>query len=223
MSKKFSARRVDAFFAALEATGNQTLAAERVCVSRSWVSMHRAQTPGFRDRMEAAIAKAQATLGNAPSVQPGDQSWHFQGGEELVVRGHRSGKPRICRARMDGMNPRAEKRFLAMMAASGSALYASIAAGVSPAAAYNHRERWPGFAKAWAEAEQIAVGRLEDYLVSAASELMDQCLNRPEGDYSPGDNPMTPIPPYMGVTEILDIIDRLDRRRWREKGHIVGR
>ena len=43
-----SAARKAAFFDALRATGNQTLAAEAAKVSRSWVCLHRAQDPEFR-------------------------------------------------------------------------------------------------------------------------------------------------------------------------------
>lgn len=212
MSRKTSPRRIAAFFAALEESGNQTLAAERARVSRSWVSLHRASTPGFRERMDAAIATARERLGGAASVEPGDPRWRFQGGEELVVRGARSGKSRIARARLDGMNPRAEKRFLAMMAASGSAGRACRAARVSMAAAYNHRKRWPAFGIAWRRAERIAVFRLDDYLCESAQIMIDTAFDRPDGDYAPGEEPMMPIPPDMRVPEILDILDWLSKR-----------
>ena len=42
---------VNAFFATLAATGNQTLAAERAKVSRSWVTLHRSADPAFGHRI----------------------------------------------------------------------------------------------------------------------------------------------------------------------------
>ncbi|PAX07115.1 hypothetical protein [Sphingomonas lenta] len=70
MSAKTSERRRAAFFKALAETGNQTLAAERAKVSRSWVSLHRAGDPAFRAEMEAAIASAEARLDRAAGVGP---------------------------------------------------------------------------------------------------------------------------------------------------------
>ena len=57
-----SERRRAAFLAALRATGNQTIAAERACVSRSWVSQQRARDPDFRRESDAAIGEARARL-----------------------------------------------------------------------------------------------------------------------------------------------------------------
>lgn len=48
MTAKFGEARRRAFLAALRETGNQTLAAERAKVSRSWVQSHRANDPAFR-------------------------------------------------------------------------------------------------------------------------------------------------------------------------------
>ena len=47
MSRKTSPVRRAAFLKALSATGNQTIAAERAKVSRSWVQLHRSTDPGF--------------------------------------------------------------------------------------------------------------------------------------------------------------------------------
>ena len=47
MSKKITATRCAAFLKALAETGNQTLAAERAKVSRSWVVLHRGRDAAF--------------------------------------------------------------------------------------------------------------------------------------------------------------------------------
>ncbi len=68
MSRKFSERRRKAFLSALAATGNQTLAAERVGVSRSWVGLQRATDAGFGAAVRAAIAVARERLRARPST-----------------------------------------------------------------------------------------------------------------------------------------------------------
>ena len=47
MTAKTSPARRAAFMAAVAATGNRTLAAERARVSPSWVTLHRATDPAF--------------------------------------------------------------------------------------------------------------------------------------------------------------------------------
>jgi hypothetical protein len=56
MTQKFTQVRKDAFLAALRVTGNQTLAAERAKVSRSWVQLHRSEDPAFRSAVERTAA-----------------------------------------------------------------------------------------------------------------------------------------------------------------------
>ena len=56
MTKKTSKARTGAFFKALSETGNQTISAERACVSRSWVTLHRSTDPEFKARMEVCIS-----------------------------------------------------------------------------------------------------------------------------------------------------------------------
>jgi hypothetical protein len=66
MSRKFSAARRAAFLRAVAETGNQTLAAERAKVSRSWVTMTRAADPDFDAAVRAALREAQARLRPSP-------------------------------------------------------------------------------------------------------------------------------------------------------------
>lgn len=54
MSRKFSEARLAAFLKAVEETGNQTIAAERAKVSRSWVTMTHRADPEF----DAAVREA---------------------------------------------------------------------------------------------------------------------------------------------------------------------
>jgi hypothetical protein len=70
MTAKMSQRRRAAFLRALGACGNQTLAAERACVSRSWVCKARAEDPQFDAAVRAAVGKAEQDLRD-PGSSPG--------------------------------------------------------------------------------------------------------------------------------------------------------
>jgi hypothetical protein len=65
-----TAKRREAFLAALSACGNVTVAAERACVSRSWVVQQRRREAGFdaacRAAADAARARLRLARDNAP-------------------------------------------------------------------------------------------------------------------------------------------------------------
>ena len=174
MVAKFGEARRQAFFDALRATGNQTLAAEAAKVSLSWVTLHRGKDPKFRRLMNEAIAEARARLREHPERRP-PSDWGFLDGEELVVKGTggpstRSGQARgrrvqIARARLHQWTPRIEDRFLAVLAATGNAEAAYTAVGISKGSAYAHRNRWPAFAQRWDEALAMASLNLEFALI----------------------------------------------------------
>lgn len=151
MAVKMCAKRRAAFFAALRETGNQTLAAERAKVSRSWVSLHRAGDPEFRAEKEAAVAAAKGRLDRATGVGPA-RRWATQDGEELAVRGSNGRWTQVARARTKQWTPRAEERFLQALARCCNVKRACAVVGLSPASAYNHRQRWPDFMRRWDEA-----------------------------------------------------------------------
>lgn len=188
MSAKISASRKRAFLAALAATGNQTLAAERAKVSRSWVQLHRTGDSGFRRACEDAVAQARAALRQAQGerVTNGPSArWSFHDGEELVVKGTGGAgggkRVQIARARLRQWSPRVEKRFLTALSASCNVKAACAEVGLTPASAYNHRRRWPGFAARWREALEIGYDKIECALIHAAGNLLD-----PEGPVEVG-------------------------------------
>jgi len=171
MHKKMSARRRDAFLRALEATGNVTLAAERACVSRSWVCLHRKQNGAFDAACKAAVAASFDTLRMSGSGKP-PSGWGHLDGVELVVRGTGGSgggkRVQIARARAGQWTARTEDRFLATLSATCNAKAAYGEAGKSKGSAYSHRKRWPAFARRWKEAEELATVRLELALVEHA-------------------------------------------------------
>jgi hypothetical protein len=179
MSAKTSAARRAAFFAALRATGNQTVAAERAKVSRSWVTLHRANDPAFRAAMEEAVAAAKAALSQAAVAEPG-AGWRDQGGEELVARGSNGRVTQIARARLRQWTPRVEARFLSVLASSCNVKAACAEVGLSQESAYCHRKRWGGFARAWDQALEIGYDRVATALVAAAGAMLGDHDYEPE-------------------------------------------
>lgn len=174
MTAKFSQARKDAFLAALAETGNQTLAAERAKVSRSWVSLHRSGDPEFRRLSDEAIAAAKARLGTHPERLP-PSGWGFLDGEELVVKGTGGAgggkRVQIARARLRQWSPRVEERFLAALAATCNVKAACAEVGMTPASAYNHRNRWARFAERWDEAVETGYMQIEMGLIEQAGNL----------------------------------------------------
>jgi len=195
MSHKTSPARRAVFLKALRETGNQTIAAERAKVSRSWVQLHRSTDPAFDAACRAAIAEAKANLSRAQGRQP-PSGWGHLDGEELVVKGSGgSGGGRriqIARARLKQWTPRIEDRFLATLAATCNVKAACAEVGFTQASAYGHRKRWPGFAKRWDEAIQTADIRLSFALVEHGANPFSSL------------DPPAPVPiPPMSVDDAL--------------------
>ncbi len=165
MSRKMSAARRAAFLEALAETGNQTIAAERAKVSRSWVCLHRASDPQFKADVDAAVAEAKTNLSRADGRKP-PSGWGFLDGEELVVKGTNGRRVQIARARVKQWTPRIEDRFLATLAATCNVKAACAEVGMTAASAYGHRGRWPAFAKRWDEAIELGSIQLEFALVA---------------------------------------------------------
>ena len=81
MSRKTSPARRGAFLQALRETGNQTIAAERAKVSRSWVQLHRSTDPQFRADVAAAARgpRVLPRLRSKPSRGRGQESRFVMG------------------------------------------------------------------------------------------------------------------------------------------------
>lgn len=179
MSRKTSAARRAAFFAALRETGNQTIAAERARVSRSWVQLQRSADPRFKADVDAAVAEAKARLSGAASGKP-PAGWGSQAGEELVLRGGRGKRVQIARARLRQWTPRLEERFIRALTATCNVKMACREAGLSYASVYKHRERWPDFAARWDAAIPAGWKNVDAALVWGAIALFDPEVEPPE-------------------------------------------
>lgn len=211
MSHKTSTARREAFFRALAETGNQTLAAERAKVSRSWVTLHRAADPDFRARIEAARAEAKGRIAQAKAVAP-PVGWGSLDGAELVVRGSNGRRTQIARARLKQWSPRVEARFLSVLAATCNVKAACAAVELTAASAYAHARRWPGFAERWRAAVEIGYLRIE-------AGLLAQLDANP---FSDRDVDAEAAMPRMTVAEALQLL-HMHKREVRGVGGRPGR
>jgi hypothetical protein len=158
MNEKMEARRRAAFLKALAATGNVTVAAERACVTRSWVRRRRKADAAFDAACVAAVNALSAALAGQAANAPAS-GWGHLDGAELVVRGCNRRRVQIARARPGQISPAVEDRFLSVPAATCSVKAACREAGVSKSAFYGHRKRWPGFAARWEAAVKEGYAR----------------------------------------------------------------
>jgi hypothetical protein len=176
MSKKIGAARREVFLRALGACGNQTVAAERARVSRSWVCTWRRKDPGFDAAVKAAVAEAGARLragAGDGSVRP-PRGWGHLDGVELAVRGTGGALGRrvqIARAGPREWSPAVERRFLDALRATCNVKAALAEVGRSKGSAYQHRKRWPAFAGKWDAALGEAFTALEFALLQNAENL----------------------------------------------------
>jgi hypothetical protein len=213
MHKEMSERRRGAFLRALAATGNQTLAAEKAGVSRSWVGKARGLDAGFDAACRAAIAAAGARLKGGEGNRP-PKGWGLLDGAELVVRGTNGRRVQIARARAGQWTARTEQRFLAAAGATLNVKASCAEAGKSFGSAYAHRGRWPGFARRWEETLDAGTDRLEERLIERAE--------------NPFAEPETPLPgaqpslPGMTVAEAIHLL-HMHRRRILQLGALPGR
>jgi hypothetical protein len=211
MSHKISPARRAAFFRALRETGNQTLAAERARVSRSWVQLQRSTDPAFKAEVVAAVAEAKEKLRWAPDRARGDGSskppskWAFQNGEELVVRGTRGRRVQVARARLHQWTPRVEERFLALLAECCNLRLALKAVGFSEASLHEHRKRWPAFDGRCEEALATGYERIDEGLTASAIRLLDPAV---------GVAPVAPAVGPMDVDQAIRLVRLHERRAW---------
>ena len=188
MSKKFSASRKRAFLTYLSQTGNQTLSAERAKVSRSWVCLQRSSDAEFDAACRQAIGEAKKAL-RAPTPGPSlpgrgsrkpPAGWEFAAGEELVVNGSNGRRVQVRRAKLSQLTARVEERFLAVLSATCNVKAACREVGLWSPGAYNHRKRWPDFARRWDQAIAIGTAELECRLHETIRHFFDRELPEPE-------------------------------------------
>ncbi|HET9336248.1 MAG TPA: hypothetical protein VFO12_07570 [Sphingomicrobium sp.] len=219
MTQKFSAQRKRAFLNCLSQSGNQTLSAERAKVSRSWVCLHRQTDPEFDAACREAIDIAKMMLRDdaaSPPLkgsgsEPADPRWRYHDGVELVVGGTGGSgggrRTQIRRANVGSWTPKVEQRFLAVLAGTANVRLASREVGMWPPAAYNHRRKFPGFARAWDQAVEIGMCELESQVHENLNHYFDRELPEP-------DAPMRDVS-VMDAIRLVRLYERRDRERRR--------
>lgn len=105
VTRKFDAAREAAFLAALETSGNLTLAADEVGVSRSWVLLRRGESGRFDDLVRATLAAVAEGLPRRAAAGERQPAGFLPEGIALTVRG----AARLEAALLDGWcDPRAD-------------------------------------------------------------------------------------------------------------------
>jgi hypothetical protein len=186
MTQKFSASRKRAFLTYLCQSGNQTLSAERAKVSRSWVRLHRTTDPAFdaecREAIEIArmMLRDEAARGSHGRECPRhSRCVRYHQGVELVVGGTNGRRTQVRRANVGSWTPKVEERFLAVLAGTANVRLACREVGMWPPAAYNHRKKFPGFARAWDQAVEIGMGELESQVHENLNHFFDREMPEP--------------------------------------------
>ncbi len=170
--RKISDAKRAAFLAEVRETGNQTLAAARVGVSRSWVHDLRRADPAFDRALTRAIGQARARLARAAGEGSATE-WQTGNGTMLVLRGGGDVGTQVSRARARGWSQAAEQRFLYTLSARCNVKEACRAAGLSQQSAYQRRRLRPAFAAAWELAVETGEMTLEATLLAAAMRVVE--------------------------------------------------
>lgn len=157
------------FFAVLEETGTVKVAAELAGLGIGAIYRLRKLEPGFRERMETAIAVGTARLERegAPPPSSGRSPSPANAGEEfngLVPRRGRGGRVRLVSPGQRWWEPRHDEIFLLGLRGSGNVEASARAAGFTARTAYNQMKKRPDFAAACERAIAEARPRLEDLL-----------------------------------------------------------
>lgn len=155
----------DAFLKALRRSGNIRLAARETGMAYGTVQHRRAHHPAFAQRVDAALAFAQARLSGAgrrgPTAKPRAADAHrTQGGEPVIVR-RNDGKLQMRRAQPGKLTRECEQAFLTALSATANVSLAAAAAGAAEAAFYRRRRQNPGFAREMKLALQTGYDRIE--------------------------------------------------------------
>ena len=200
--RKIDGQRREAFLAALTATANYRLAAERAKVSRRWASQLKRDDTGFRAACEAAVTAGKLALAAADRLEP-PEGIRWADGEELVLTWGIGGGPvQAARARLHQWTPRLEQRFLASLARTANVSAACRAVGMSTNSAYRRRGQWNGFREAWDAALDQGVSVVEAGLLQRANASMT-------GDW---DDEATAPPEPMTTDEMLQLLRQHHKR-----------
>lgn len=153
-----------------------TGAAREAGVDKTTAYGARGRDAAFAAEWARVKAEAQARLALHEAGGGGGQAGGEGGGgappdlaDDEVVRASRAGRPCIARAGPGRWSVAMERRFLEALASTANVSASAAEAGVSAAAVYQRRARWPGFAERWQAALEQGYARLEASLVEEAA------------------------------------------------------
>lgn len=207
MSAKNSPRHRRAFLEALAETGNVTLAADQVRVSKDWayklrrrdlafdadfreaVAAFRNSRPEFPDSGEGPLHRFRRSpslrghsIDPAGSMEPLSPLRPRNLGEETVLERGNGRRVQVKRARPGQWNQETEQHFLAALMACCNVQAAAAHVGKSAFAAYYQRRRDPGFARRWGQAIETGMCELEAVLIQNACHFLNP-LDAPLPDH----------------------------------------
>lgn len=167
----------NAFLAALGKTGNIRLAARAVGIAYGTIQHRRRVHPAFAQRIDAALAFAQARLagpgaqrpsagGLAPTAAPTCDPHRTRGGEAVVIV-LPDGRLQLRAAHPGKLTREAEQAFLTALSATANVRLSAAAAGASVAAFYRRRRKCPAFAREMRLALQTGYDRIEGALIES--------------------------------------------------------
>ena len=163
------------FFMLLEETGTVKVAAELAGLGIGAIYRLRKLEPGFRERMEKAVAQGSARLAKAREAPPPScgrspspaNAWEEFAG--LVPRRGQGGLVRLVSPGQHWWEPRHDEIFLRALRGTGNVSAAARAAGFTARTAHNQMKKRPDFAAECERAIAEAKPRLEDLLVEYAA------------------------------------------------------
>ena len=164
------------FFALLEETGTVKVAAELAGLGIGAVYRLRKLEPGFRERMEAAIAKGSARLEEAEKAPPPRFTRSpspGKPGEDLLVglvpRRGKGGRVRLVSPGQRWWEPRHDEIFLRALRGTGNVEASAWAAGFTAQTARNQMKKRPRFAAGCDRAITESRPRLDSLLYEYAA------------------------------------------------------
>jgi molybdenum-dependent DNA-binding transcriptional regulator ModE len=168
-------RRSARFLAALEESGNVSLACEAAGLGKDRTYKLRRDDAAFAaawDAAKAAFAR-RAEAGDGIDLDAIAR-------DGLAVRRGRGGQVQIVSAHPAAWTRRDEEAFFAHYAASGNVSAAARAAGFSAKAAWERANAVPAFRERLAEAKRHATERLDFYLVEEGTNLLKSARPDPQ-------------------------------------------
>lgn len=151
------------FLGALARGGSVKGAAAAAGVDRTTAYWARKVYPDFAARWEAALAEGRGRLerGETPPLACDE-----------IVRTSRHGRPCVMKVGPGRWSSAKEALFLAALEEGANVRRAAAAAGISPCAVYERRQREPAFAEAWAAAVRSGYLDVEALLIENARTVL---------------------------------------------------